>query len=156
MAQKIDERALDDATLRLAAGYDKLFLKKTVKIEFSEQDSSIMLDMLAKETKKLRHNPRISAFGAEVLMQKIREFMQKIQEMNPVEIDRDDFQVLSLAISDYDVANLFKESSDLAECLAQVARMFMGIDGLKQEKLRHWLIREMLQQYGDTLNFRFE
>ncbi len=145
------QRAIDDSTLRLAAGYDKLFLDKKIEIEFSDQDSETVLAVLKNELRKLPRNPHISRVGAEFLSVKIREFMDKIRETSPVEVDRDDFQVLSLAITDYNMEELFDESPDLMECLAQVARMFMGIEKLKNEQLRKWLIKEFFAQYGDML-----
>lgn len=126
--KKMTQRAIDDSTLRLAAGYDKLFLDKKIEIEFSDKDAETMLAVLKNELKKLPRNPRISKVGADILSRQIYDFMDKIDETNPVEVNRDDFQVLSLAITDYNMEELFDKSPDLMECLAQAARMFMGVE----------------------------
>ena len=149
--KKLTQRAIDDSTLRLAAGYDKLFLDKKIEIEFSDKDSGTMLAVLKNELKKLPRNPRISKVGADILSRQIYYFMDKIDETNPVEVNRDDFQVLSLAITDYNMEELFDKSPDLMECLAQVARMFMGVEKLKKEQLRKWLMNEFFIQYGDAI-----
>lgn len=149
--KEMTQRAIDDSTLRLAAGYDKLFLDKKIEIEFSDKDSETMLAVLKNELKKLPRNPRISKVGADILSRQIYDFMDKIDETNPVEVNRDDFQVLSLAITDYNMEELFDKSPDLMECLAQVARMFMGVEKLRNEQLRKWLIKEFFVQYGDML-----
>lgn len=85
-----------------------------------------------------------------IMAQGITILKMKIQNAynlsTTVEIDRDDFQILSFVIQSR-LDNLCKDHPDLVECLAQMAKIFMGIDEFDEQELKQWLSIQATSQY---------
>lgn len=87
----------------------------------------------------------VMASGIQALRTKIKNARKR---STTVEIDRDDFQVLSFAIQNH-LDDLFERHCDLAECLAQIAKIYMGISELDGKELKDWLSAQAISQYSE-------
>ena len=161
MAKRISKKDLDKVILIVAAGYQKIFEQKSVEIKFAKKDSNLLHIILEEHYDRIVGNtavPELNEFSdlpqtarivlAQVTRILITKIMNAYRRSETVEIDRDDFQVLSLAIQNH-LDNLCNDSPDLVECLAQIAKMFMGVDDLDDDELQNWLTIQASSQYTE-------
>lgn len=162
MAKRVSKKNMNKAILVIAAGYNKLFEHRTFEIDFSKGDSIVLQIILREEFDKvvgitplpipeelpenikmrLDNTYHLPQMAKTVLAQGIRNLETKLQnayhQETTVELDRDDFQMISFAIPSH-LDDLCNRYPDLVECLAQLAKMFMGIDNLDDTELMEWL-----------------
>lgn len=161
---------LDLAKMTLMVGWDptKLFLDRVFELEFEKSDLEALSVLIKERIDSIKAstydgpvdsayliecfkrgdipdmNPLTSEQSA-VLLSVAEPLLYKLLHTSPVEINRDDFELIC-GVLQMKIDALIKTNPDLILCLAELAKRFMGVEDLSKKAYLTWLGGEAQRQ----------